>query len=402
MTPRRRLLALAAAALLGACSEQLETPVECPALCPGGQPQLRDTSIVAQFQRDSSYVGYVERGEGVAMLVSNGMPAADARAVLRLNARPATVTVRDTARTYVVDSVRIQVGVTARDTAVRGIQLRAFRIPRTTTTLATFAEVTAADQPANLVATLPLADTLRRGTTSVTLSGPALAAMGIAPADSGIVALAFALAAPAPTGVSLAAPPIGGTLAPLVTWFVTANGVTDAALRSQLIPVSGALGWWVAAPGAAAPPGTLGVGGLPAQRAFIRFRLPPVIRDSATIVRATLELYPVRPITGLRNEPNTMDTRPIISDLGPKSPGVQGAVVATVLPTAGAATDTLRIEVFNFARFWLGTAGVPPVLALQMQGEGSTWTWPAFGSTVSGSPPRLRITYLRRFPFEQP
>src|SRR5207253_10270060 len=41
---------------------------------------------------------------------------------------------------------------------------------------------------------------------------------------------------------------------------------------------------------AAAPPGLLAVGGLPARRAYLRFDIPSRIIDSATVVRATLLL----------------------------------------------------------------------------------------------------------------
>jgi hypothetical protein len=49
-----RLLWLAAAvglAVTGACQERLTEPAECPALCPGGTPQVFDTVLPRKTRR---------------------------------------------------------------------------------------------------------------------------------------------------------------------------------------------------------------------------------------------------------------------------------------------------------------------------------------------------------------
>ena len=53
-------LALVGALLLGGCQEKLTSPGDCPALCPGGSPQVVDEILSAIPGSDSSFVGYVK------------------------------------------------------------------------------------------------------------------------------------------------------------------------------------------------------------------------------------------------------------------------------------------------------------------------------------------------------
>ena len=72
-----RLVALAGglvlvAALAAGCQEELTSPGQCPQLCPGGDVRTLDIVLTPTVGRDSTYTGYVNRGDGVALLVSNG------------------------------------------------------------------------------------------------------------------------------------------------------------------------------------------------------------------------------------------------------------------------------------------------------------------------------------------
>jgi hypothetical protein len=157
-----------------------------------------------------------------------------------------------------------------------------------------------------------------------------------------------------------------------------------------------------------AAPGTLLIGGEPSSRGFIRFNLPSRIKDSATVIRATLELLPVIPIPGLSNDPGFLQGRAVLSDLGPKSPlaspSTQPSLVAQdTLPLAS--SDTVRLDITRMVQFWQASDQSPEELALLLQPEGATFTRALFGSTSALSPagpPRLRITYLLSFPFESP
>ena len=50
---------LLAVVTLAACQEKLTAPADCPALCPGGQPQVFDEVFTAISGADSSFVGYI-------------------------------------------------------------------------------------------------------------------------------------------------------------------------------------------------------------------------------------------------------------------------------------------------------------------------------------------------------
>ena len=81
------LALLALAGGLGACQERLTAPADCPELCPGGSAEVFDLALAPRFGSDSSYPGYVDRREAITLLVSNGLPAAEARAVYRFTPR---------------------------------------------------------------------------------------------------------------------------------------------------------------------------------------------------------------------------------------------------------------------------------------------------------------------------
>ena len=81
-----------------ACRDELTTPVDCPALCPGGQPQVLDTVFTATLGGDSSHVGYVAAGLGPSLRVSNGLPVSEDRALTMFLPRPDSIAVDGAAR----------------------------------------------------------------------------------------------------------------------------------------------------------------------------------------------------------------------------------------------------------------------------------------------------------------
>ena len=66
----------------------------------------------------------------------------------------------------------------------------------------------------------------------------------------------------------------------------------------------------------------------------------------------------------------------------------------------------MRLDVTSIVRLWQASEERPEAIFLSLlpQLEGASFTRPVFGSTRSGTvgPPRLRITYLKPFPFETP
>jgi hypothetical protein len=150
----------------------------------------------------------------------------------------------------------------------------------------------------------------------------------------------------------------------------------------------------------------LAVGGAPSARSLLRFQLPPRIRDSATIVRATLELTPVATITGLPTDPARLRVRAVLADLGAKSP-VESTIFAADTLQPGH-SGIVQIEIVRLMqRFWQGQSTRPTalVVSLSPELEAASFSQPVFYSTRALDPavrPRLRISYLLSFPFENP
>jgi hypothetical protein len=76
-------------------------------------------------------------------------------------------------------------------------------------------------------------------------------------------------------------------------------------------------------------------------------------------------------------------------------------------------SDTVRLDVTRIVQLWQASSTAPDAIFLSLLPEASTFTRAEFGSTRSDpeltpSPPeplgapRLRITYQRPFPFENP
>jgi hypothetical protein len=149
-------------------------------------------------------------------------------------------------------------------------------------------------------------------------------------------------------------------------------------------------------------PNLLTVGGEPSSRALVRFALPPVLKDSATLVRATIELTPVAPIQGLPTDVAAVVARAVLADLGAKSPVTTDSVPDTL---AVPQVDTVRIDVTRLVQIWQGSSERPPALFLSLQPEAASFSRAVFYSTRAADPtvhPRLRVTYMRTFPFENP
>jgi hypothetical protein len=395
---RRPALVLVLALGVAACQERLTQPGECPALCPGGVPEVIQEVLEATPGLDSTFTGYAERTAGGALLVSGGIPTpADTNIpVIVFTPRPAQTTLRDTLWDYTVDSIRLGVGLIARDTAIDNLRFELYRLPATLdTTGLGYGAVRDLLTPGALVATIPVADTATRGAQTVMLRGAELAPLALAPEDEGRLRLGVSVVANAPTGAR-----VGARTSVLPATFESFITPTAPNPLAQELDVPVEFDTYVSSVNPVPDPDLLSVGGTPASRSLIRFTLPARLRDSASIIRATLELSPVEPVRGLPNDPGILEVRVLTADLGAKSPTNPNVLSGQTL-TAGQA-GTVEVEVGNLVRLWQGTFGLPPALMLQVSPEAATFSEATFGSSRSGTVPRIRLEYLRAFPFERP
>jgi hypothetical protein len=399
---------LLAALVSAGCQEKLTAPADCPALCPGGSSEVFDEVISPIIGADSSFRGYVQPSSALSLLVSNGLDGFETRAIMRFSPRSDTVTVRDTARTYTIDSVAFGFNIIARDTTLPGLKLLLYRLPTSIDTTTTYAAVDPAFVPGNLIRTIDVPDTLKRGAIRTVLTGADLNGVLIPAADSGVLALGVRIDAPNTTGVRLgsSAGGTGGIFSTYATLDVPDTGTARLRTFTLATPFSS----FVTPPQAVPDTALLAVGGEPSSRAILRFELPPHIRDSATIIRATLELTPVVPITGLLTDPARLQARAVLADLGAKSP-VGATVGRSVLfpppaDTIEAGATTVNLEAVRLVEGWLSPTTLPSALVLSLAPdlEGASFSRPVFYSTRAAEAlrPRLHISYLRAFPFENP
>lgn len=405
-----RFMALGAVTLaLAGCQEKLSAPGDCPGICPGDQSVVFDTLITPVFGGDSTYGpgnvgGYVSPGEGSSLRVSNGLAGADNFAVVRFVARPDVVTLNGTDYPYTIDSVLVGVTLLRRDPAATGLNLEIYRLssPATVDSTRTFTQVQSDFAPANLLTVIPIPDTLQSGVLRKVFTGAELGTIAIPAADAGVLALGYRITAPAPTGIRIGSSS-AGTAGPTFLTYYTPTTADTALLHQPPLPRIVAYNGFVSSVSAIPDSTTITVGGVPSSRALLRFSIPARIRDSSTIIRATLELTPLAPMTGLPGDTVALDVRSVLADLGAKSPRLSNPAtrVLTSLLTLGS-TDTVRVDVTTLVDLWQNPSRLPPALFLALQPEGSSFSQAVFGSTRQGVSPRLRLTYVLPFPFETP
>ncbi len=409
---RRRAGFVASAVLLGGlmgCQEKLEAPGECPGICPGDRSAVFDTVITASVGQDSTFGptnvgGFVAAGQGNSLQLANGLNGVEARGVARFTARPASIVINDTSYAYTVDSIALGVTLLRRDPAATGLALELYRLSSAPTldSTRTFAQVDADMMPANRIGVIPIPDTLKSGVLLKVFKGPALDSVAIPAADAGILALGYRLTSPTPTGVRIASAATGTSGPQFVTYLTLVTSDT-ALLHQPPLPRIVAYNGFVSSVTTVPDSTTITVGGIPSSRALIRFAVPAHIRDSSTIIRATLELTPLAAPTGLPGDSVALDVRTVLADLGAKSPRLSDPAtrVLITLLTLGS-TDTVRADVTSLATLWQPPNRLPPSLFLALQPEGSSFTQAVYGSTRQGVAPRLRLTYVLPFPFETP
>jgi hypothetical protein len=393
---RRLFVLLAVAGTATACSERLTTPGTCPSLCPGGQVTVRDTVIDVTFASDSSLGGFNGPTDATSLLLSTGATLGESRAVVRFLGRGDSLFVRDTVRTFTLDSAEVIVYLLQRDTTVTGLTLDVFRLPRTIDTLATVAEVDAEFTPDNLLFSLPIIDSIRSGPIPIPFQGADLAKIAFTPADSTELVIGLRLRA-ATTGAARVGALRSGALAAAFVSYVDI-GVADTAIQKQSIARSPARDFTVRPPTVTPGADVLTVGGFPSKRAFMRFTLPSFLRDSATIIRATLELDGVAPVVGIPGDSVRIDVRGLLADFGLKSP-IVGDRGANAYMRNG--DRNLSVDVASLVTLWQGSAPLPAALRLELGNEWSSFLQPVFHSSRSSSGgPRIRITYRPPFPFQ--
>jgi hypothetical protein len=384
---RFSLLSFAAVAVLTACTERLTTPADCPDQCPGNSLIVRDTVIEAIFDLDSTYTGYIRATDIPALLVSNGLAAGDARAWATFPRRADSVFLDGLQHKLTVDSAAIAFNVIGRDSSVHGTELVVHRISPDIDTNTTFSELVAQLTPASVIGTIAVNDT---GTARLVFAGEDLHLIDVFEADSFRLGIGLSLTAPSPTGIRLASLNFSSR-PPTMTLFGRIEIADTARQRQTLTATADSANYVINTP---APPDQqlIFLGGKTGSRAILRFTPPPALKDSAIILRATLELTPAGPLPGLKNDPATLEIRGVLADVGAKSPYLAGLGESVTIPVDG--TGVQIADIRDIVGTWFVANAPPSALVIGINPEGGSFARPAYFSSRSATGrPRIRITY---------
>jgi hypothetical protein len=256
---------------------------------------------------------------------------------------------------------------------------------------------------ANLIDTIVVPDSVHAGQIKAILRGSDVDRLAIPAGTGGVLAMGLRLTAAAPTGIRVGSLPAGN--AATFVSYLTVDVPDTGSVRNQVLTSATGFNTFVTQNRTSPDPTLLTVGGDSSSRSIVRFELPAQLKDSATIVRATLELIPAHPLLGLPGDPAVLEARAVLADLGAKSPITSDGsfIVSDTVPEG--TTDTLRLEVTRLVKLWQASTDRPPAIFLLLRPEAATFTRATFGSTNPASPvgpPRLLVTYQLPFPFEIP
>ena len=224
--------------------------------------------------------------------------------------------------------------------------------------------------------------------------------MLIPPADSGELAIGVQIRAAQGTGARIGST---GTAAPS---FITYVRIPSGTTTLPATPLTRGISFqtFVSQAVPAADPSLLAIGGAPSARSLIRFPWSTFIRDSARLMRASLELVPTAPVHGLKGDTAFMQVRPLLADFGGKSPAGHRPVLSCdradgLLGRATPCGSRCAARPPSGRRTVRAAAGADAeALPRGQQLHPSHLRF----EPDPGFAPRLRMTYVLKFPFEAP
>lgn len=419
-----------------ACVEVATAPGVCPTFCPNGAIESFDTIFTDIIVRDSSFRGYVQPYQAEAMTAADIPGVIDSRALFVTNKMFTSTTVHsgDTTTVPVVpDSARLRIILVRRDTQATNLRLNLYSLPVTADSTSTFAALDPyfTSPPVDSV---NISDVLARpaitDTATRTIWGDSIwtdsAGHVILKADSGRMLLIYwdldTLQAPLVEadsgrlgyGIRVAADSLAtvaiGTLESarnaMFTWYYhytvpdTATATPDT-VRTGVQPLAPSFDSFVTDRAVTPLDSNLTVGGSPSARTLLRVDLPKFLHDSIDVVRATLILVPVAPVSASPADSFEIRALPVLTDVGAKSPVAQVLQgVTTIHPNQ---SDTVFVELTDLVRNWaLDTTQTTSVMLGQVPEAASYTEIRFYSSRTPAFRPALHISYVKRFPFGTP
>ena len=420
---RNRVLAIAllagAVSTIVACREDLNGTAGCPSLCPEQNVESKDTLLEAFVSVDSTVVGYPAVGTETRLLLAARGDTLDARAVMRFDTLAQHFT-RGGADSviYALDSAVVNLRLDSTGTkATQPVTVEVFDVDTAVVDTATSVAL-ALFRPDRLIGGKTYAVTELKDTLRVPLQNEKVLAK-LRSDGPRRLRLGFRIQSPASAQIRIIAREGGG--APTLSYDPSPDTAVKTIVNSEasLTPTDNPTlkldltdYQLVAASQSTSAGSLLGVGGLPAQRAYLRFDVPTRLIDSATVVRATL-LLTQAPATSV----DALDTLTIYPQVVRAAIGLTDiGRSAGILNLPGLEIDSLRIrpsdsgqraiEIVGALRQWkaVGPTTLQRAIVLRSSTEGASAPAALFYSSEAAPSqrPRLRITYVNQVQFGVP
>lgn len=426
MRRARRLLVVTSVGVavgLAGCAESLEGGAGCPLLCPSEPAQLRDTVLNA-IELDTMLVGFPLPRIVTSVLVATRGDSLVSRGVLRFDLLQRTFAVNNSATTDTIRSVDSTFLVLRLDsTYSRGrapVTIEAYDVD-TLESDSVSAVVRSLFRPGRLLGSRTLVRDSLRDSIRVRLSDSVMATkirdgrrlrigLALRSTDGAQIRVLTSIAGVA--GVRVQYDPRGDTLyapvqAQLFSETPSDNVDFANAYSAYTLPVIGS---------SAPPRDEWGIGGIPGRRVYLRFRIPPGIQDSSTIVRAQLlltqrrnrsvdETVPTTIVGYIGNATSAVTDLTRATSLASFAQDALGQLLIDTLRVAPADTGARAISVVSVVRQWAFLErDVPRVIVLGVDQEGIAPQELRFASLEAAPAvrPRLRITYQPRRDFGLP
>jgi hypothetical protein len=403
-----------------ACREDLNGSAGCPSLCPEQIVESRDTVLQAFIAIDSTVLGYPPIGTESRLLLAARGDTLDARAVMRFDTLTQRFSHGGTDSTiYALDSSVVNLVLDTTGTkATQPVTVEVYDVDTTVVDTAVSAAL-ALFRPDRLIGgkTYAVAD-LKNDTLRVPLQNDKVLAKlrGDAPrrlrigfkvssAESAQLLVISREGGGAPTLSYDASPDTA--VHPIFNAQSSLTPTDNPTLKADLTDYQ-----LVAKSQSTSAGSLLGVGGLPAQRAYMRFDIPSRLIDSATVVRATLLLtqVPANSVDAgdsLTIYPQVVRAAIGVTDVG-RSAGILNAPKLEidslrVKPSEG---GLRAIEMVGALREWkaTGPTTLQRAIVLRSSTEGASAPAVLFYSSEAApnQRPRLRITYTNPVQFGIP
>lgn len=417
--PMLLLTLIATMVTAAACGESLDGGAACPSLCPSQAQDFRDTTFEAVVL-DTSVSGFPSLGLSALMLLANRPDTIVSRGILRFDVLATSFYPNGSGSLdsiTTVDSVYLTLPLDT--TGRRGnapVTVEVFDVDTTAsdTVTAVVSSLFRSDRRIGSMTVIPslTSDTLRIPLSRTVLEQkiadkvPLRVGLRMTGGTGQLRIVAFTFSAGAPTLRYDASSDTTYSQIVVGTSTSLANATTDMNLAYQAYSI-------VDQTSPAVGTDALVVGGFPAYRSYLRFRIPSYISDSSTIVRAEL-LLTQRPSTFA----DAGDSVAIVALVPTTTESVTDMRRVLDLSAEGAfaSIDTTRllpsdsglkaINVLTLARNWKSLpTNVPRALAFRINREGAQASELRFFSSTASTPslrPRLRITYLPRSEFALP